>query len=101
MGTAWRLTKVIQQAAALKFLRPATMVGHGGSDGMSVRQQNEVVAKFRDGRSNIIISTSVLEEGFDVPVCNAVVRLDVPATVTALIQSRGRARYKNSNFIVL
>jgi hypothetical protein len=99
--TAWKLAATIRQSPELDFLRPVTMVGHGGADGMSVSQQNDVVAKFRDGRANIVVSTSVLEEGFDVPVCNAVVRLDVPATVTALIQSRGRARYASSSFLVL
>jgi endoribonuclease Dicer len=45
------------------------------------------------------VGTSVIEEGFNVPECNVVIRLDAPSTVTALIQSRGRLRHKNSKFI--
>ena len=49
--TARNLTKVVR-ASGLDFLRPEAVVGHGnGKDhGMSVREQNDVVAKFRDGQ---------------------------------------------------
>lgn len=50
---------------------------------------------------NIIVATSMLEEGLDVQSCNLVIRFDPSATVCSFIQSRGRARMQNSDFILM
>lgn len=50
---------------------------------------------------NIILATSMLEEGLDVQSCNLVIRFDPSATVCSFIQSRGRARMQNSDFILM
>lgn len=49
----------------------------------------------------VVIATSVAEEGVDWPECDHVISMYPPSTVTALIQMRGRARRKDSKFIVL
>ena len=49
----------------------------------------------------MLVATSVAEEGLDVGACNLVIRYDAMSTVTALIQSRGRARDKDSTFVVI
>ena len=49
----------------------------------------------------IIVATSVAEEGVDWPECERVISMYPPSTVTALVQMRGRARRKNSQFVVL
>ncbi|CAH9091576.1 unnamed protein product [Cuscuta epithymum] len=63
--------------------------------------QNAIVEEFRKGLVNIIVATSILEEGLDVQSCNLVIRFDPPTTVCSFIQSRGRARMHNSTFISL
>ena len=50
---------------------------------------------------NIIVATSILEEGLDVQSCNLVIRFDPSATVCSFIQSRGRARMQNSDFLIM
>ncbi|KAL6980467.1 hypothetical protein U1Q18_022105 [Sarracenia purpurea var. burkii] len=50
---------------------------------------------------NIIVATSILEEGLDVQSCNVVIRFDPSATVSSFIQSRGRARMHNSDFLLM
>lgn len=50
---------------------------------------------------HIIIATQILEEGLDVPSCNLVIRFDPSATVCSFIQSRGRARMENSDYLLL
>lgn len=50
---------------------------------------------------NVIVSTSILEEGLDVQSCNLVIRFDPSATVCSFIQSRGRARMQNSDYLLM
>ena len=68
---------------------------------MSVKKQNEILEKFRKEKINLLVSTSVVEEGVDVPKCNLVVRFDFPKTLQSYIQSKGRARAKESTFLIL
>ncbi|GJX71797.1 endoribonuclease Dicer homolog 2 [Tanacetum coccineum] len=63
--------------------------------------QNKIVDEFREGKVNIIVATSILEEGLDVQSCNLVIRFDLSSTVCSFIQSRGRARMRNSEFLLL
>jgi endoribonuclease Dicer len=45
-----------------------------------------------------VFATSVAEEGLDVPECNLIIRFDLYKTLIQYMQSRGRARMKDSVF---
>ena len=63
-----------------------------------LKQQKKDLADFRSGAKNLIVATSVLEEGIDVSACNLVVNFDLPDTLIAFIQRRGRARQQGSTY---
>ncbi|KAI3740190.1 hypothetical protein L2E82_30613 [Cichorium intybus] len=63
--------------------------------------QNMIVDEFHKGMVNIIVATSIPEEGLDVQKCNLVIRFDPASTVCSFIQSRGRARMLDSDFLLL
>jgi len=78
------------------------IVGHGsgGSDaGMTVQRQARTLHDIQHGKYNVIVATSVAEEGVDLPECDIVIQLDAPDCVRALVQVRGRARKTGSRFI--
>ena len=47
------------------------------------------------------MSTNVAEEGLDISLCNVVLRFDLSKSVRSYIQSGGRARMKNSKYILM
>ncbi len=65
--------------------------GRGGSGtGMSQQEQQDVLTRFRDRDFRVLVSTSVGEEGIDVPQVDLVVFYEaVPSEIRA-IQRRGR-----------
>ena len=60
-----------------------------------------LIKEYFNMQVNIIIATSILEEGLDVQSCNLVIRFDPCPTVCSFIQSRGRARMQNSDYVLM
>lgn len=66
-----------------------------------LKAQQQTLDDFRIGKKNLIIATSVLEEGIDVSSCQTVVCFDAPLNLVSFFQRRGRARKKDSKYIIL
>ncbi len=61
-----------------------------GDTGLSQKQQAEMLDLFRDGMFNILIATSVAEEGLDIPKVDLVVFYEPIPSAIRHIQRRGR-----------
>lgn len=87
-------------SSSLARVQARHLVGHG-THGHSVARQKRLLRDFETGAVNVLVATTVLEEGIDVAGCSLVVRHDAAASLTALIQSRGRARWAESRFVAI
>lgn len=65
------------------------------------RKQEEVLKRFRMHSCNLLIGTSVLEEGIELPKCNLVVRWNLPTTYRSYVQCKGRARAQKAHHIIM
>ncbi|TQS38729.1 hypothetical protein Golomagni_00758 [Golovinomyces magnicellulatus] len=63
--------------------------------------QIQALPNFKSGKTNLLIGTSVLEEGIDVPTCNLVVCFQEPSNLKSYIQRRGRARKSDSKLYLI
>ncbi|XP_062263239.1 probable ATP-dependent RNA helicase DHX58 [Platichthys flesus] len=76
----------------------------GAGNGITYMTQNEqadTIRHFRQGLLNLLISTSVAEEGLDIPECNLVVRYGLLTNEIAQQQASGRARAQDSKYSVV
>ncbi|CAJ2657950.1 unnamed protein product [Trifolium pratense] len=99
-----RVLEVLLNTLLPKYIswRAKSIAGNNSKlQNQSRKCQNEIVEEFRDGLVNIIVATSILEEGLDVQSCNLVIRFDPCPTVCSFVQSRGRARMQNSDYILM
>ncbi len=99
--TADRIVEVLKEKGfrVEKFIGQANRVDDRG---MSQKQQIETLTKFRNGEINILVSTSVGEEGLDIPATDLVVFYEaVPSEIRA-IQRKGRTgRGREGKIVVL
>ena len=91
------MRRALEQYDANVPLPCGAVVGQSGLNGMGSREQNRKLTDFREGRLRALISTSVLEEGLDVPTCDRVLMIITRRlTYIRYLQSKGRARSKDS-----
>ena len=63
------------------------------SVGMTQNEQDRVIQRFHTGEKNLLLATSVAEEGLDIKDCNYVIRYNMMGNEISTVQSRGRVRY--------
>nr|CDI56848.1 related to cell cycle control protein dicer [Melanopsichium pennsylvanicum 4] len=106
--TATLLVELIKRIPSLSFIHPEYLLGHdnssssGGGSGMDWHDQVQVLNRFRHRKStNLLVATSIAEEGLDIQAANLVIRFDLFNRHISFLQSRGRARAKGSRFILM
>jgi Fanconi anemia group M protein len=79
-------------------------VGQGdreGSDGMTQNEQQETLDAFRNGEFEVLVSTSVAEEGLDVPEVDLVLFYEPVPTAIRSIQRKGRTGRQDEGRVVV
>ncbi|XP_037947828.1 Fanconi anemia group M protein [Teleopsis dalmanni] len=88
------------------LLKPRCFVGQGGTGSiraLTQKQQIQIMNDFRSGKSNILIATSIGEEGIDVGEVELIICFDIcTSNPTRFVQRIGRTgRKKNGKVLLL
>ena len=106
------LTQILSQHPQTKgIVKVSTFVGTSASfnrkfdlgELVDVKNQQNTLDDLRNGSTNLIVTTTALEEGIDVSACNVVVCFERPQTMNlkSFVQRRGRARKSQSKFVLM
>lgn len=60
-----------------------------------------VTQQIREGMFQIVVTTSVAEEGLDLPVPSLLIQMDPSSSVSALVQIRGQAPLNEARFVAI
>lgn len=84
--------KIKEVVSKINGLRPVIFVGQTkkANTGISQKEQKEIIEKFSRNEYNVLISTSVGEEGLDIPKVDFVVFYEPVPSAIRQIQRRGR-----------
>lgn len=80
---------------------PVKFVGQAGDGGLSQDEQIDILEKFEEGGYNVLISTSVGEEGLDVPAVDLVIFYEPIPSEIRTIQRRGRTGRQTEGKVVI
>ncbi|CZR50811.1 related to ATP-dependent DNA helicase mph1 [Phialocephala subalpina] len=86
------------------MVRASVFVGQQDSkrsDGMNQAKQQETIAKFKKGIFNVIVATSIGEEGLDIGQVDLIVCYDASGSPIRMLQRMGRTGRKRAGNIVL
>ncbi len=85
---------LVSKLSLIPGARVGKLVGQANG-GLKQKDQIELLTKFRSGEYNVVVSTSVGEEGLDVSSTNAVIFYEPVPSEIRTIQRRGRTGRKN------
>ncbi|AKB34663.1 ATP-dependent RNA helicase, EIF-4A family [Methanosarcina siciliae C2J] len=96
---------VVNALSGVSGIIPIRFVGQGSrhkDKGLTQKQQAEILDKFRAGEYNVLVATSVAEEGLDIPATDMVLFYEpIPSEIRS-IQRKGRTgRQQKGRVIVL
>lgn len=77
---------------AVKFFGQASKEG---TKGLTQKKQKETIKAFKSGVYDVLVSTSVAEEGIDIPAVDLVILYEPVPSEIRMIQRRGRTGRKN------
>ncbi|MDH3365402.1 MAG: helicase-related protein [Thermoplasmata archaeon] len=95
---------ITNRLGVIEGLRPARFVGQSskGEDiGLKQKEQREVIERFQSGEHNVLVATSIAEEGLDIPATDLVVFYEPVPSEIRTIQRRGRTGRRQAGRVVI
>jgi Fanconi anemia group M protein len=95
---------VTQMLDKIEGLRPVRFVGQaskGGEAGLNQKEQKEIIRKFHSGGFNVLVATSIGEEGLDIPTTDLVVFYEPVPSEIRTIQRRGRTGRRRAGKVIV
>ncbi|MCX6661123.1 MAG: DEAD/DEAH box helicase, partial [Euryarchaeota archaeon] len=96
---------VLKQLEGLPLVKPVRFIGQAGKDndkGLTQKEQIDIIKRFKQDEFNVLIATSVAEEGLDIPSTDLVVFYEPVPSEIRTIQRKGRtARQMAGKVIIL
>ncbi len=99
--TAQRIVDELNRAGirAVRFVGQATKEG---DKGLSQKEQQRIIEAFRNGEYDVLVATSVAEEGLDIPAVDLVIFYEPVPSEIRHIQRRGRTgRFSTGRVYIL
>ncbi len=88
--TAQLVANALNEVPGVRAARFVGQASKGEDKGLRQKEQVELVEKFKKGEYNVLVATSVAEEGLDIPATDIVIFYEpVPSEIRS-IQRRGR-----------
>jgi ERCC4-related helicase len=91
-------THLVNQLKTLKGVYVKRFVGQASKEndpGLSQDEQAQILNDFREGKLNILVATSIAEEGLDIPVVDLVIFYEPVPSEIRYIQRKGRTGRKS------
>ncbi|MEW5937697.1 MAG: DEAD/DEAH box helicase [Candidatus Thermoplasmatota archaeon] len=94
---------VVEELSQLPCARPKRFVGQAsreGDRGLRQKEQVALIQRFKDREINVLVATSVAEEGLDIPSTDLVIFYEPVPSEIRTIQRRGRTGRKRPGRVV-
>ena len=97
-------TYVLKQLEKLPIARPVRFIGQAGKEndkGLTQKEQIDIIRRFKEDEYNVLIATSVAEEGLDIPSTDLVVFYEPVPSEIRTIQRKGRTARKMAGKVII
>lgn len=99
IGTVVNALNELPGINARKFIGQATK---GKDKGMSQKEQIKILQEFREGKYNVLVASSVAEEGLDIPSVDLVVFFEpVPSEIRSIQRIGRTGRFRKGRAVIL
>ena len=95
---------IVEKLERVPESKPVRFVGQSSREddkGLTQNEQKEILDKFRSGEYNVLVATSVGEEGLDIPSTDVVIFYEPVPSAIRLIQRRGRTGRDSSGIVYM
>lgn len=95
--SAEEVVRVLKQHEPM--VRPHIFVGQSntkGSDGMDQKTQQKIIGQFKAGKYNVLVATSIGEEGLDIGEVDLIICYDASKSPIRMLQRMGRTGRKRA-----